>query len=338
VHALADGRNGLLMVADTPPSPSALATQGSAQATSVLESLPVATVICDENGAIGYANAMARNLFGETALTSLVEIGAEDVSTKVFDRARRAGIASSITTMATGFGNREIRVTAKPVTSPGDAADMFSLILEDVTDRRALERALPATGIPLSVKPATGETTASAPANMLADLRRAIETSSSHVVATPPVKNAQPEAKSGQTPARAEAGKPTNQIAAPAGRPDAQPNGFGVAEIVRTALSAIPRAIVLYRAGKVVYTNQATAKALGYASENDLIARHDIASTLGALAGKKGSVVLERSDGRKIGFSVDKSTFPWNDGAMPMAVLIETEDGLHEAEQPAQTS
>ena len=333
VRALADGRNGLLMIADTPPSSSGPEAESFAYATSVLETLPVATLICDENGAIGYANAMARSLFGETVLTSLVETGAEEIPARVFDRARRAGIASSITTMATGFGNREIRVTAKPIASPDIAVERFSLILEDVTDRRALERALPATGIPSPVKPSTGDRTPAA--NMLADLRQAIKTTPGRTGAKPSVKDVPPKAKIDQFPAQTETAGPTSRIASPVGRPGAKPGAFGVAEIVCKALSGIPRAIVLYRAGKVVYANQATARALGYVSEDDLVARHDIASTLGALAGKNGSVVLERADGRKTGFSVDKSTFPWNDGAMPMAVLTETEVNLPQAEPQA---
>lgn len=322
VHTLADGRNGLLMIADSPQSPAALETQSTAQATSVLEALPVAMMICDENGVIGYANAMARNLFGDIAMTSLVEFGVEDVSAKVFDRARRAGIAGSTITMATGFGNREIKVTAKPITSPDDAAEKFSLILEDVTERRALERRLPATGIAVSPNPLPDDRLP--PASARAGLHRKIDTTSNRPAATTPASGMQPVAVIGQPPVQTETGEPTKGNAASTGRTAAKPIGFGVAEIVRKALSAIPKAIVLYRGGKVIYANQATALALGYANENDLVARHDIASTLGALAGKKGSVVIERSDARKATFSVDKSTFPWNDGAIPMAVLIET--------------
>ncbi len=322
VHELADGRDGLLMIADSPLSPAGFETDKSAHAGSVLEALPVATVICDENAAIGYANAMARNLFGETMMPSVLEFGEKDVSAKVFDRARRAGIASSIITMATGFGSREIKVTAKPLTLPDEAAEKFTLVLEDVTERRALERGLPTTGIAASANPAAAAQTP--PAGNLANLRHAIEATSSRSPASSPASGAQPDARPVQPSVKASAREPAKSTVAPAIGTTAMPDGFGVAKIVRTALSAIPKAIILYRGGKVVYANQASARALGYASENDLVERHDIASVLGGLAGKNGSAVLERCDGSTATFTVEKSTFPWNDGAIPMAVLIET--------------
>ncbi len=333
VNALADGRNGLLMVADPPPAASGLENGNFAQATSVLESLPVATVICDERGTVAYANAMARTLFGETALTSLVDLGAEEIPARVFDRALRAGIASTTVTMTTGFGQREIKVTAKPIIPTDGTAEKFSLILEDVTERRALERTLPAGAAPAGVKPAAGDPTP--PATMLSDLRQAIETTSSGTTAKPPARSRLTEAGIGQASVPPASAIPEERDNGPTGRSDANPNGFGVAEIVRKALSAIPKAIVLYRAGKVVYANRATAQALGYASENDLVARHDIAAALGSIAGKKGSLVLDRRDGRKASFSADKSTFPWNDGAMPMAVLVESENKMPVTRQQA---
>lgn len=322
VHELADGRDGLLMIADSPLSPAALEADNSAHAGSVLEALPVATMICDENAAIGYANAMARNLFGETMMPSVLEFGEKDVPGKVFDRARRAGIASSIITMATGFGNREIKVTAKPLTLPDETAEKFTLVLEDVTERRALERRLPIAGNPASAAPSAAKQPPTA--NTAPDLRPSIETNSGQSAASQPAANMPPKASLVKPPARAGAGIPSRSNAATTDSTAPKPNGFGIAKIVHTALSAIPKAIILYRSGKVVYANQASARALGYASENDLVERHDIASALGGLAGKNGSVVLERCDGTIATFTVEKSTFPWNDGAIPMAVLIET--------------
>ncbi|WP_337659833.1 ATP-binding protein [Anderseniella sp. Alg231-50] len=322
VHALADGRNGLLMVAETPPSGSAQAAQDTGQANSVLESLPVATVICSDDGAISYANAMARSLFGQSTPASLAEISEQDVAARIFDRARRAGIASSIATMATGYGNREIRVTAKLITLPDDTDGRFSLILEDVTERRALERALPASGMPV---PAPATVGPAEQAETIRELRQAVEAATAQTSAGTPAKTVAPETP--PAPARANAKPPARSSAPPArtAAPAAKTAGFGVADIVRKALSDIPKAIVLYRAGKLVYANQAIAATLGCASENDLAGRHDIAAALGSLANKQGTVTLKRRNGEEIELGVDKSTFPWNDGAMPMAILTETD-------------
>jgi PAS domain S-box-containing protein len=329
VHPLADGRNGLLMVAETPPSGAAPETGDAGHANSVLETLPVATMICDDDGAISYANAMARSLFTQTTPALLADICAQDFSSKILDRARRAGVASSITAMATGFGDREIRVTARLITRPDGSGDSFSLILEDVTDRRALERALPATGMPVPSPAAVKHSPQPQPGSV-SDLRHAVEAATAQASAkTAPVKTlpqtAAPDAAPEQSPANAAPPAISARPAAQATAPTAKAAGFGVAEIVRKALSDIPKAIVLYRAGKIVYANQAIATALGYAGENDLVRRHDIAAALGALASKQGSVTLKRQAGDEIEFTVEKSTFPWNDGAMPMAILAETD-------------
>ena len=320
VHTLADGRNGLLMVAETPPSGTA---QDTGQANSVLETLPVAAVICTDDGAISYANAMARSLFGQATPASLAEITtAPDSSSRIFDRARRAGIASSIVQMATGYGNREIRVTAKLITAPDEADGRFSLILEDVTERRALERALPASGMPV---PAPVPAEPSEQAETIRELRQAVEAATAQTPAKTPPESAPPVAAPAPAPAKATPPAPSGKSPARTAEPAAKTAGFGVADIVRKALSDIPKAIVLYRAGKIVYANQAIAATLGYASENDLAGRHDIAAALGSLADKQGTITLKRQHGEEVELSVDKSTFPWNDGAMPMAILTETD-------------
>ena len=327
VHTLADGRNGLLMVAETPLSGAVPEAQDTGQANSILESLPVATLICDDTGAISYANAMARSLFGQTTPVSLADISAPDISAKIIDRARRAGIASSIAPMATGFGNREIRLTAKPITLPDGTDGRFSLILEDVTDRRALERALPATGMPVP-SPVTDEPLEQA--DTIKELRQAVEAATAQASAKTPPKSTASDTAPAPGPANAKplappSGSPASASAVQPITPAAKTAGFGVAEIVRKALSDIPKAIVLYRAGKIIYANQAIAATLGYASENDLAGRHDIAAALGALASKQSTVTLKRRHGEEIEFTAEKSTFPWNDGAMPMAILVETD-------------
>ena len=152
---------------------------------------------------------MARSLFGQTTPASLGDIATQEFSAKIFDRARRAGIASAIATMTTGFGNREIRVTVKLVALTDGANSGFSLILEDVTDRRALERALPATGLPVPA-PATVEDSPPPQPGTVSDLRQAVEaaTERSSAKTTPPTSAASDVAPE-QPPANAAAPTPS---------------------------------------------------------------------------------------------------------------------------------
>ncbi len=336
VHTLADGRNGLLMVAESPLAGAAPDTADAGHANSILETLPVATVICDDDGAISYANAMARSLFGGHTPATLAELSADEGSARLLERAGRAGIASAIVRMTTGFGAREIRVTAKPTSLPDAADTRFSLVLEDVTDRRALERALPAIG---AAAPAAPPADKHAPQeDALTHLRKAIEAATTQAGDKKPPESAARDGAPSQDPPPAAAATPSDPRPAAKPAPLAKAAGFGVPDIIRDALSGVPKAIVLYRAGKIVYANQAVATALGYASENDLTERHDIAAALGSVSSRRGSVTIKRCDGEKIGFTVDKSTFPWNDGVMPMAVMAVTDGNLPKTAMDAPVS
>ncbi len=312
VHALADGRNGLLMVTEERADPVAGTGSDNGLAHSVLETLPVATLICDALGSIEYANIAARQIFGDNK-PAFSESG--EAIAKLLDRATRAGVAAATMPVETGFGTRQVRCTAKPLTQSGG----FSIVVEDVTDRRALERGFTGAASGSSGKAAAAETSqavrkqAAAP-ETLTSLRQAIEAASEHKTDSGPGNAEKPGTPS----------KPSIQPLAAAKQAEhAKPAGkrFEVAEIVRSALSRIPRAIVLFRAGKIIYANQAVADALGYDNENLLVGRHDIAAVLATITARSGQIFLTANDGADVEFIAEKSTFPWNDGAMPMAIL-----------------
>jgi PAS domain S-box-containing protein len=307
VHSLADGRSGLLVVADTALADTTGQEVSGELGSSILETLPVAALLCSDDGTILYANAAARLLMGSDAPAALSADDAKNNVSALFARTSRAGVAMATLAMSTGFGQREVRCTAKPLAG----SEHFTVVLEDVTDRRALERGVAAAPSPASSAPATQEVkkiTTSAP-QTLARLREAIEAATETGTVVTPAQPAQLSAVS------TDDAKPAT---APAAKTVAK---FDVPEIVRSALSGIPRAIVLHRAGKIIYANQAVASALGHDDENQLVARHDIATALGKVPGKGGVIFLADSNGGDIEFKVEKSTFPWNDGAMPMAIL-----------------
>jgi len=312
VHALADGRNGLLMVAEERSDCVAGTGTDNGLAHSVLETLPVATLICDAHGVIAYANIAARQIFGDNK-PAFSESG--EAIIKLLERATRAGVAAATMPVETGFGTRQLRCTAKPLAQSGG----FSIVVEDITDRRALERGFTGAASGSSSKAAAAGTshvvrTQAAAPKTLAILRQAIEAASEHKADGGPG-NAEKPGKPSKPPAQPLAASKQVEHAKPAGK------RFEVAEIVRNALSRIPRAIVLFRAGKIIYANQAVADALGYDNENLLVGRHDIAAVLATITARSGQIFLTANDGADIEFIAEKSTFPWNDGAMPMAIL-----------------
>jgi PAS domain S-box-containing protein len=169
--------------------------------------------------------------------------------------------------------------------------------------------------------------------NSLERIRSAIEAASLDVEDEPAGKDASTaETKPPGTADQDEAPAPS-----PAGTSPAA-SGFDVAPIVRKALSGVRKAVVLYRGGKLVYANTAAANLFGHDDENALAGRNDIASALAAIEGKSGRISVAGNEQEQVEFEVEKSTFPWNDGAMPLAVLRAVETGVTAPDQPVVTA
>ncbi len=314
VHVLADGRNGLLLIGDQQSQddwPADAAGMSAGSAHELLESLPVATLLCKEDGHISYANPASRQLMGEPMPTSISETVEEGKLDELLRRARKAGLSRMSLQLKTGYGTRLIRCTVKPIGVSND----FSMVLEDLTDRHALQQGLAPAIAPESNRPdaiPAAEQVQKPSHKTMANIKQAIETA---VVKT------RPNARTGSNAPALGTAPEINPAPKPAG-------GFDVAEIVRRALSRLERPIVLYRAGRLIYANQSAASALGYKDEDDMSGRHDIASALGTLARSSGRIIVQTRDGTDMELRADKSTFPWNDGAIPMAVLEKTEGAI----------
>jgi PAS domain S-box-containing protein len=316
VHALADGRNGLLLVAESAQLAGNAASGGdSGFEAGVLESLPVAMLICAADGKLRFANAAARDIWRGSMPDSLAALAGSEVADGLMARASRAGIAGISSQLKTGFGTRDFRLVARRLGSADETAG-FSVVLEDVTDRRVLEQQARGDAPAGTAAP---EPPASAPA------RAPVQ-----AVAAPVAKAPAEPAASGLDKIRAaiEAvsleDKPTSR---PPERepaeiaPDAASAKFDVSPVVRKSLSGVKRAVVLYRSGKLVYANAAAAALLGYEADDELASREDIAGTVADVPGKTGVAELQDRSGGLVAVHVEKSTFPWNDGAMPLAVL-----------------
>ena len=332
VHSLADGRSGLLLVCESTRLPGT-STGGdggiAALQTGVLESLPVAAVICAADGAVRFANAAARGIWRGSTPESLAAMTGGDVADSLMARTARAGMAGASARLRTGFGMRDFRLMARRLGEAGDEAAGFSVVLEDVTDRRMLEQqaglsspAGAAARAPAAqaVQPPAGramrETPSRPPATgSLETIRAAIEAAG--------LAGAEPVAAPEQRKAEFQPVAPS----LPDTRTDVPANRFDVSPVVRKSLSAVKRAVLLYRGGKLVYGNAAAAQLLGYEADDDLVARHDVAAAVASVEGKAGRVALLTRDGGTISVRVEKSTFPWNDGAMPLAILSEAPPG-----------
>ncbi len=315
VHSLADGRRGLLMVGE---DPSAMAGHGISDAAAgsagaqVLETLPTALMVLSPEGSVEFANEAARGIWGGAAPDMLGRICGDETARKLLDRAARAGVAAVTADLKTRFSTREFRLLARRLGNE-DTTRGFSLLLDDITDRRALERMAQREGTVVAtpaVVPATaavaaepGDDAATEAAARLNEIRAAIE-AAGMAPEPAPVAAAAPDVESVPV--------------APATRFDVNP-------IVRKALGGVTKAVVLHRSGKLIFANGAAAHLLGYEHEDAMVGRHGIATAIAGIDGTSGETMIENADGIAIAMHVEKSTFPWNDGAMPLAILTAVE-------------
>ena len=142
VHALEDGRRGLLMVAEAVQK----ATAHGFPDAGAIEALPIAVALFDPTGALISHNQAARDVFAEmedgTPIANLsVLLGSSEEAATFIARAEDAGMVSEVRTIATRWGERTHRINARK-TSTGVGGDALIVVFDDITERRQHERAL----------------------------------------------------------------------------------------------------------------------------------------------------------------------------------------------------
>ena len=148
---LADGRNGVLVVAaaiDNRPN-----TSNDAYA-SAIDALPQCVLVVSPAGDTRLRNLAAQEMFEDTALDNLqMLLGNDAAASKAISSALSAGVFSRVAQLTTRFGPRDFRLHVQRIDDTrGDVPGKGRLLvmMEDVTDRRALERQLEAENKTLS--------------------------------------------------------------------------------------------------------------------------------------------------------------------------------------------
>jgi len=349
IHALADGRPGLLVVVEDGAQGETL-PQGLAQA--MLMALPLGAVLAGADGDIRFANSAARDLLDTDRLGSFARlIDDPDRAGQLLSRATAMRLTSAVVAMPTRHGRREVRVTAKPLPSDagarvaGGMAAPILILLDDVTDRRTLERALTeAKGVPGAPDIALPVGKGAEPAGYrLSEAeRRTFETLAAAILKSPEIKVARapadagpgghaeaPEIPPGLAPepmiadAAAEAGETLADAQIAPAPAEAAP---GVPGLVSRALDGLPQAVILHRHSELLFANLAAVAALGFADHSALLARSDLGATLAAA--EPGVVMLPTGSGAKRRFRLARSIFPWNTGPVSQSTLAPLEDDV----------
>ena len=284
VHALPDGRPGLLIITEADQA----STVTPEDISIAFDGLPIAAMIIAD-GAIIHGNASAAALFTPEQRHSLDSLLGGDTARELAERAAVSGLTNMIRSIGTAVGPRDVRITARKLNpAPGRDSQMI-LTFEDITERRALEKALLAGS---SDAPAAKSLTA-AEAKTFATLGASIK------------------AAEVQPPQPAE---PAHAAKADAELPKLEP----LPAIIAAKLDAASDALVITQGGKVEYANKAALELLRFDSDGALAAANPFVAVK---PGHSGDLPVTAGDGSLLNLSAKAISIAWRYGAAVQVLL-----------------
>ena len=283
LHALADGRDGLLAVLRPTASLPILEEAG------LFEDLPSALCALAEDGQILFANAMARALFDARAIANLAQLLLpQGQAETLLQRLQESKLVSAISAYQSPYGQRQLRLTLR---KPQQSANVFALAaMEDVTDRLELERNFGPPETP------TGKNLGATEQQVFENLGKALNKATNSEPVSAPLAD------------REEAAHPRRGLAAKE-KPPAMPDlPFALAE----GLERSAAAIAIVQDGKAKAINGKLLALLGL-SNRALMQRLDFWETLQRSKTSRGSVVVAVPGG---GITLDytRRAMPWQNG------------------------
>jgi PAS domain S-box-containing protein len=291
LHSLADGRAGVLVVQE--PDKPKISVAPDALAGSVMASLPIALLVLNAEGRFLHGNEAAQKLLAAEGHVTLSDLlGSEDRATKLLARLS----ASALVTTTERVNFRDL----KCVFTRG-AAGTVTLMVEDVTERRALEQDM---------------------------LSRQIAALDAKVAAAVPVAVPQPTAAEafenlGKSIEEAVKAKTPAPVITPAPEPRKVPF---VPDTIRNSLERTGKAILVGRNGEPLFATSHVASLLGYAATSEVFAQPTLWKSLFQTT-SGAALSLVTANGETEAFGCTRAQIPWQNGLADQFVLqaIKTE-------------
>jgi PAS domain S-box-containing protein len=322
IHALADGRPGVLAVARQ--SADGNARQANEDILSAFDLLPSAAMLIGREGHVRHLNAAALLLLAAGQRASVAGLLGDPAEAEdLLGRVEAAGTVSVVRSLAVRLGPRDIRITARRLNPPSETHAFAMLLLDDVTERRALELKL----------------TADERAEALAPLDAA-------AMAQPLSPNdAEAFEKLGRTLSEGTRPPPGPLAVVETGKPGRQPEP-SPEQAPRRRLPALPDqlgqlfksrndAILISKDGLLIFANAAAAQFFGHAAAEDVINDQAIAGRFAELGQSlpAGDIAIET--GKSVFATVQMSVIPWLGGPARQFVLRRAEAPLPQTKLPA---
>jgi PAS domain S-box-containing protein len=281
IHALADGRAGLLVIAASPSdAASEIPTEKLALA---FDLLPAAAAFMGREGSLHRLNAAARLLLGadqRASLGALVEdtFLADDLLTRLAS----TGTVSDVRRLRTKIGQRDIRLTLQKLDTAADPVAFAMVLLDDITERRALERTI--SSRPQGAKPQLG----AAEAEAFHQLGKVLSESA---VEQKPM----PE------------------------KPRRKP--LVIPRPVTTAIDKYAHAVLISRNEQVLHANPKALEIFGYGSVDDLINDEAVWTYFSTLGQSVPVATLALDNGVDVSFAAQLSEVAWQNGPARQFIL-----------------
>jgi PAS domain S-box-containing protein len=291
IHALADGRAGLLViVADQGDSASEIPLEKLAQA---FDLLPAAAAFMGQDGSLHRLNAAALLLLGADQRSSLGSL-VEDplLADELLARLASTGTVSDVKRLRTKIGQRDIRLTLRKLGTTADPVAFAMMLLDDITERRALERAISTSALGFEKNTVPKPQLAPAEAEAFHHLGKVLNEST--LLQTPAAKIV-PE-------------KPRRRQAA-------------IPFAVITAIDKAASAVLITKNDQVLHANPKARELFGYASVEDLINDDVLWSYFAKLGQPVPAAALLLENGRDISFAAQLSEVAWLNGPARQFIL-----------------
>ncbi len=275
IHTLSDGRDGILAI-EIP------AAAKASPADVALDDFPLATATIDENGTFVAANALAKSHFDGKTIKALHHLLVpEGKAAELLARLKTTGLISTIANFNSPFGLREARLTLRRAkTSPNVFA---TLVLEDITERRLLEKQL-----------SSAPTLAPNDKQAFEALGRTLNAATAEKPKTPkPLQAAQQDVNSPPHPAHTLAALPQQ---------------------LRQALERNPSAFAIQKNSDTMFISESLARLCGYASTADALSNSFFLPSFKALNTNTKVLALPNGDGTTHAFKISSAEMPWLNG------------------------
>jgi PAS domain S-box-containing protein len=289
IHALGDGRSGVLVIA----SSANLAAREipSEKLSQAFDLLPVAAAFMGQDGSLHGLNAAASMLLlagQRTSLKGLLENTSN--ADELLARLASAGMVSEIKKLRSKIGTRDFRLTMRKLGNAEDTVAFAMLLLDDITERRALENSLQDHAFERD----SGRQLDTSDAEAFQHLGKVLSESASVELPVPKADPIRPQRKAPLLPA-----------------------------IVISAINNIKESVLITKSGQILYANPKAQKLFGCDGLEELINNDVVWNLFAPLEQPLPTAEVVLDDNRRLSFAANMSMVAWKNGPARQFILRE---------------